>query len=210
MQSAFPPQRMRPPQPPPDGDIQRRDSAWMQGVQNGDPESFRALIEEYKGRVASSIARMTGAGVDPEELAHEVFVRVWKSAHRYEPSARLSTWLFTIARNLVLNEVRYKSRHPTVSRDALLEENSHSAAEPATPSNSQPDAALQEAELQIAIDNALQSLPENQRTAILMRRYEAASYEEIASVLEVSVSSVKSLLFRGRTTLKELLADYLT
>ena len=182
----------------------------MRGVQNGDTEAFRALIEAYKGRVAASIARMTGAGVDPEELAHEVFVRVWKSAHRYEPSARLSTWLFTIARNLVLNEVRYKSRHPTVSRDALLEENPHAAVEPSTPSITQPDAALQEAELQAAIDNALQCLPENQRTAILMRRYEAASYEEIASVLEVSVSSVKSLLFRGRTTLKELLADHLS
>jgi len=201
---------MRHPQPPPDGDPPGRDLAWMRGVQNGDTEAFRALIEAYKGRVAASIARMTGAGVDPEELAHEVFVRVWKSAHRYEPSARLSTWLFTIARNLVLNEVRYKSRHPTVSRDALLEENAHAAVEPSTPSIAQPDAALQEAELQAAIDNALQCLPENQRTAILMRRYEAASYEEIASVLEVSVSSVKSLLFRGRTTLKELLADHLS
>jgi RNA polymerase sigma-70 factor (ECF subfamily) len=181
----------------------------MRGIQKGDQEAFRSLIHAYKDRVAANIARMTGPGTDPEELAHEVFVRVWKSAHRYEPSARLSTWLFTIARNLVLNEVRYKTRHPTVSRDALLEENSEGTHEPFSPANARPDAALAEAELQAAIENALQRLPENQRTAILLRRFEDASYEEIAAILEVSVSSVKSLLFRGRTTLRELLSEHL-
>jgi len=181
----------------------------MRGVQNGDQEAFRDLIQAYKGRVAANIARMAGPGADPEELAHEVFVRVWKSAHRYEPSARLSTWLFTIARNLVLNEVRYKTRHPTVSRDALLTDNAEGAHDPSAPASTRPDAALAEAELQAAIEDALQRLPENQRTAILLRRFEDASYEEIAAVLEVSVSSVKSLLFRGRATLRELLAEHL-
>jgi RNA polymerase sigma-70 factor (ECF subfamily) len=147
--------------------------------------------------------------LDPEELAHEVFVRVWKSAHRYEPTARLSTWLFAIARNLVLNEIRYKTRHPAFSRDALLEDGHPEAEGPAANANRQPDAALLEAELHEAIDRALQTLPENQRTAILLRRYENVSYEEIATILEVSVSSVKSLLFRGRTALREALAEYL-
>ena len=193
----------------PDADVQSRDTAWMRGVQNGDPDAFRSLIEEYKGRVAASIARMAGPGTDPEELAHEVFVRVWKSAHRYEPTARLSTWLFTIARNLVLNEVRYKTRHPTVSRDAMLQDGRESAVDPRASLSAQPDALLEEAELHAAIDKALQSLPENQRTAILLRRFEDASYEEIAGVLDVSVSSVKSLLFRARASLKELLAEHL-
>jgi len=202
---------MPPSQPPSDGDLQHRDTAWMRGVQNGDEAAFRALIDAYKPRVAAAVARMTGAGsgVDPEELAHEVFVRVWKSAHRYEPSARLSTWLFTIARNLVLNEVRYKTRHPTVSRDALLEDHAAPHADPASPATARPDAVLAETELHAAIDRALQQLPENQRTAILMRRYEDASYEEIALVLNASVSSVKSLLFRARAALRELLAEHL-
>jgi len=182
----------------------------MRGVQDGDPDAFRSLIEEYKGRVAAAISRMTGSGVDPEELAHEVFVRVWKSSHRYEPTARLSTWLFTIARNLVLNEVRYRTRHPTVSRDALLEDGKEAAVDPLASLGTQPDALMEEAELHAAIDKALQSLPENQRTAVLLRRFEDASYEEIAKVLGVSVSSVKSLLFRARTSLKELLAEHLS
>lgn len=200
---------MPPPPPVPEGDLQARDTAWMRRIQAGDTEAFRALIEEYKGRVAATVARMTGAGVDPEELAHEVFVRVWKSAHRYEPSARLSTWLFTIARNLVLNEFRYKARHPAFSRDAMLSDGHADAEGPPAAASLQPDAALQQAELHAAIDRALQRLPENQRTAIILRRYEDVSYEEIATILEVSVSSVKSLLFRARATLREALAEHL-
>lgn len=199
-----------PPSPPlSEGDLQARDTDWMRRIQAGDTEAFRALIQEYQGRVAATSARLAGAGVDPEEIAHEVFVRVWKSAHRYEPSARLSTWLFAIARNLVLNEIRYKTRHPAVSRDALLEDGHPEAEGPVTSAARQPDAALLEAELHAAIDRALQALPENQRAAILLRRYEDVSYEEIASILEVSVSSVKSLLFRARTTLRETLSEYL-
>ena len=197
-------------EPPPDADeIRERDAAWMRRVQGGDPDAFRELILAYQSRVAAAAARMAGPGFDPEEIAHEVFVRVWKSAHRYEPSARLSTWLLTIARNLVLNELRYKARHPTVSRDAPAEEGG--APEDSLPAsaNNRPDSLLLERELQQAIDAALQQLPENQRTALVLRRYEELSYEEIAAVLEVSVPSVKSLLFRARSEMRLLLKDYL-
>jgi RNA polymerase sigma-70 factor (ECF subfamily) len=195
--------------PPEPEDTRLRDSEWMRRVQNGDTEAFRAVILAYQNRVAAALARMAGPGFVPEELAHEVFVRVWKSAHRYEPSAKLATWLLTIARNLFLNELRYRTRHPTVSMDALEEEGHSPAETPSGPSSQHPDAALIERELHQAIDAALQTLPENQRTAIVLRRYEDLSYEEIAAVLGVTVGSVKSLLFRARATLKELLAEYL-
>ncbi len=197
-------------QPSPEGDPERlRDLAWMQGIQNGDQEAFRELILEYQSRVAGVIARMAGSSSDAEELTHEVFVRVWRSAHRYQPSAKLSTWLLTIARNLVLNEIRYRQRHPTISRDIVREDGQY--PEDATPDTASvpPDAALLESELQQAIDDALQQLPENQRTALVLQRFEALSYEEIATLLDVSVPAVKSLLFRARTTLRELLKDYL-
>lgn len=191
-------------------DTRLRDAEWMRRVQQGDTEAFRALICAYQNRVAAALARMAGPAYDPEELAHEVFVRVWKSAHRYEPSARLSTWLLTIARNLFLNELRYKARHPTVSMDVLLEEG-HSRFEGSSGASAvHPDAALVERELQEAIDVALQKLPENQRSAMILRRYEDLSYEEISAVLGVSVGSVKSLLFRARTTLREMLAEHLS
>ena len=190
-------------------DTRLRDAEWMRRVQQGDTEAFRSLILAYQNRVAGALARMAGPAFDPEEMAHEVFVRVWKSAHRYEPSAKLSTWLLTIARNLFLNELRYRSRHPTVSMDSPLEEGQAAREGPAGPASLHPDAALIEQELQQAIDAALQKLPENQRTAMVLRRYEDLSYEEIALVLGVSVGSVKSLLFRARATLRELLAEYL-
>jgi RNA polymerase sigma-70 factor (ECF subfamily) len=201
---------------PPPADIQPeledtrlRDADWMRRVQKGDVEAFRCLILAYQNRVAAALARMAGPAFDPEELAHEVFVRVWKSAHRYEPSARLSTWLLTIARNLFLNELRYRTRHPTVSMHASEEEGHSHFDAPPGPAALHPDAALIERELHEAIDAALQKLPENQRSAMVLRRYEELSYEEIAEVLGVSVGSVKSLLFRARSTLKELLADHL-
>ncbi len=198
------------PPPSPEGDPERlRDLAWMQGIQNGDQEAFRALILEYQARVAGAIARMAGSASDPEELAHEVFVRVWRSAHRYQPSAKLSTWLLTIARNLVLNEIRYRQRHPTVSRDIVREDGQYPEDSTPDATSIQPDAALLESELHQAIDDALQQLPENQRTALVLRRYEALSYEEIATFLEMTVPAVKSLLFRARTTMRELLKDYL-
>jgi RNA polymerase sigma-70 factor (ECF subfamily) len=190
-------------------DTRLRDAEWMRRVQKGDTEAFRCLILAYQTRIAAALARMAGPAFDPEELAHEVFVRVWKSAHRYEPSARLSTWLLTIARNLFLNELRYRTRHPTVSMDASEEEGNPHFDSPSGPAALHPDAALIERELLEAIDIALQKLPENQRTAIVLRRYEDLSYEEIAVILGVSVGSVKSLLFRARTTLRELLADHL-
>ncbi len=200
---------MPPREPSPDADLaQQRDVAWMRRVQSGDMDALALLIDEHKNRVTAGVARMAGPGFDAEEITHEVFVRVWKSAARYEPSARFTTWLFTIARNLVLNEIRYKTRHPTVSRDALSQEGG-AMEEGAPEAGVRPDSALLASELEEAIDRALQALPENQRTAVVMRRYEELSYEEIAGVLEVSVSSVKSLLFRARTTLRELLKQHL-
>lgn len=190
-------------------DTRLRDAEWMRRVQQGDTEAFRALILAYQNRVAAALARMAGPAFDPEELAHEVFVRVWKSAHRYEPSAKLSTWLLTIARNLFLNELRYRTRHPTVSMDGLHEEGNPRFAPTSGSVASHPDEALVERELQEAIDVALQKLPENQRTAMILRRYEDLSYEEISAVLGVSVGSVKSLLFRARATLRDLLAEHL-
>lgn len=201
---------MPPREPLPDADLaQQRDVAWMRRVQSGDMDALKSLIDEHKNRVAAGVARMAGPGFDAEEITHEVFVRVWKSAARYEPSARFTTWLFTIARNFVLNEIRYKTRHPTVSRDALSEDGSSIVEEATAELGARPDSALLASELEEAIDLALQSLPENQRTAVIMRRYEELSYEEIAAMLEVSVSSVKSLLFRARTTLREALRQYL-
>ena len=198
-----------PPIPPNDADPDfQRDLEWMRRVQNGDLEAFRNLVETHQNRVAGLIARMVGSQFDHSELAHEVFVKVWKSAARYQPSARFTTWLMTVTRNLVLNEFRYRNRHATISLETPDEEG-QAPVDPRDFSTQTPDAALEEAELQDAIEKAIAQLPETQRTALHLRRFEGLSYEEIAEILETSVSSIKSLLFRARSELRERLRDYL-
>jgi RNA polymerase sigma-70 factor (ECF subfamily) len=195
--------------PTEDDPTAQRDLALMRSVQSGDLDAFRELVELHQNRVAGVIGRLVGSQFDHTELAHEVFVRVWKSADRYQPSARFTTWLLTITRNLVLNEIRYRSRHATVSIEPLEDEESAPRWEIRDPAAQRPDRAMEEAELQLAIERALAALPEAQRTAMHLRRYEGMAYEDIALVLETSVSSVKSLLFRARAQLKEALQEFL-
>ena len=149
---------------------------------------------------------MLGGPGDAEDIAQQVFVRVWKSAGRYEPKARFTTWLFTITRNLVFNEARRRKRKPTVSVDER-EEEYHQVVEDTHTSG--PDEDLLHAELERAVDRAIAALPEKQRLAVVLRRYEEMPYDEIGGVLSLSVPAVKSLLFRARTQLKESLQQYL-
>ena len=147
---------------------------------------------------------------EAEDLAQNVFVQVYKSASRYKSTAKFSTWLFTIARNLCLNEIRRRSRHPAESLDAPHPEQEDQPLQQFEDKAtvSPPDSVLQ-GELAQQIDRALADLPENQRSAILLCRQEELSYEEIAEVLGCSVSATKSLIHRGRETLKERLKAYL-
>lgn len=172
----------------------------------GDERAFEQLVERHQRLVVGTVGRMLGAGSDAEDIAQQVFVRVWKNAKRYEPRAKFTTWLLKITRNLVFNELRRRSRHPQVPLQSETEEeerplkDEHAVA---------PDASLLEHELQQAVDAAIASLPETQRLAVILRRYEELSYEEIAEALDQSVSAVKSLLFRARTELRQSLQRYL-
>ncbi len=183
------------------------DIALMGRVKTGDVEAFRELIETHQVRVIGTVAKMLGGDADAEDIAQQVFIRVWNSAARYEPTAKFTTWLFTIARNLVFNELRRRKRHPATSLDREDEEGRHlDAPDTTTPT---PAAALLGDELQTSIQKAIDGLPETQRMAVVLRRYEELSYEEIGEVLELSVPAVKSVLFRARTELRERLKKYL-
>ncbi|MBJ7256922.1 MAG: sigma-70 family RNA polymerase sigma factor [Akkermansiaceae bacterium] len=182
------------------------DFTLMERIGAGDHQAFRELVERHQNAVIGTVAKMLGNASESEDIAQQVFLRIWRNAKRYRPDAKFTTYLFTITRNLVFNESRRKSRKKEVSSDER-EENSNCLVE-ASPDR-QPDAELLQAELQQAVDAAIASLPETQRMAVVLRRYEQLSYEEIAETLELSVSAVKSLLFRARTTLRESLSDYL-
>ena len=147
---------------------------------------------------------------EAEDLAQNVFVQVYRSARRYKPAAKFSTWLFTIARNLCLNEIRRRSRHPAESLDqprAEAEDQPLHQVEDRRVASA-PDHLLH-GELEEKIAATLAELPENQRTALLLCRQEELSYEEIAAVLGCSLSATKSLIHRGRETLKAKLKPYL-
>jgi RNA polymerase sigma-70 factor (ECF subfamily) len=186
------------------------DASLMLRVKRGDRHAFEELVNKYKQPVINVIYRTLGDATEAEDLAQNVFVQVYKSADRYRVSAKFTTWLFTIARNLCLNEIRRRSRHPAESIDAPHPEHDdqprHQFEDAKT--FSPPDALLH-GELEEKIQQALSDLPDGQRVAILLCRQGELSYEEIAKVLGCSVSATKSLIHRGRETLKQELKPYL-
>jgi len=186
------------------------DAALMLRVQRGDRGAFTELVEKYQKPIYNFILRTLRDETEAEDLAQNTFVQVWKSAQRYRASARFTTWLFTIARNLSLNEIRRRSRHPADSLDGFAhgdEEQSAPQIEDRTAAN--PPGEVLQGELEDKLEEALSGLPENQRTAILLCQRDELSYDEIAEVLGCSLSATKSLIFRGRETLKQRLKAYL-
>lgn len=187
-------------------DEDTEDVRLMQLVAEGDTSAFEQLIERHQALVAGTVARMLGSNSDVEDIAQQVFIRVWKSASRYVPRAKFTTWLLKITRNLVFNELRRSKRHAHVP---LQSEPGAEQIPLKDETNPAPDASLLETELQRAIEEAIMQLPESQRMALVLRRYEQLSYEQIAEVLDLSVPAVKSVLFRARTELRTRLSKYL-
>src|SRR6266511_2251647 len=175
-------------------------------VAQGDTSAFEEVIDRHQALVAGTAARMLGSNSDVEDIAQQVFIRVWKSARRYVPRAKFTTWLLKITRNLVFNEMRRSKRLPHVP---LHSETGVEDPPLKDETNLAPDASLLESELQQAIEEAIQRLPETQRMALVLRRYQQLSYEQIAEVLDLSVPAVKSVLFRARTELRSRLSKYL-
>lgn len=197
---------MEAPLTPAHSDESALDHALMERIGGGDHAAFRILVERHQNAVIGTVAKMLGNPSEAEDISQQVFLRIWRNARRYRPDAKFTTYLFTITRNLVFNETRRRGRKKEVSSDER-EENSHFLIGDSP--DRQPDAELLQAELQQAVDAAIAALPDAQRMAVVLRRYEQLSYEEIADVLKLSVSAVKSLLFRARTTLRESLGGYL-
>ena len=182
----------------------------MLRVKRGDRAAFASLVEKYKQPVMNFVFRTLRDEIEAEDLAQNVFLQVYKSRDRYQRTAKFSTWLFTIARNLCLNEIRRRSRHPAESLEETHAENEDQPQRQYEDKKvALPTENVLLGELAAKIEEALGALPENQRTAILLCRQDELSYEEIAEVLDCSLSATKSLIHRGRETLKEKLKPYL-
>jgi RNA polymerase sigma-70 factor (ECF subfamily) len=186
------------------------DAVLMLRVKRGDRAAFAELVEKYKQPLFNFVFRTLRDEIETEDVAQNTFLQVWKSRARYERTAKFSTWLFTIARNLCLNEIRRRSRHPA---ESLEETHAEYDDQPSRQYEDKkiflPTETALHGELAQKIEEALAELPENQRTAILLCRQDELSYEEIAEVLDCSLSATKSLIHRGREFLKEKLKPYL-
>ena len=183
---------------------QETDEELMKRIASGDTLAFRQLVERHQSLVIATVTRMIGFS-EAEDLAQQVFLNVWRSAPRWRPEAKFTTWLLTIAKRLVFNESRRRGRARLLpqSREPDDDLPDHPDRTPG------PDQQLLGKELHRAIETALASLPEKERLAVILRRYEEMPYEEIAIVLSLSLPAVKSLLFRARNTLREKLSHYL-
>lgn len=187
------------------------DTSLMLRVRDGDREAFRALFEKHSRAVTRFAANFVGVPARGEELAQEVFLQVYRARERYEPRARFSTWLYTIAHNLCLNEVRrfdYRGRIETLDRDDPEAEGPR-IPEPADPAALDGEAVVAGRELEVRLRRLVAELPESQRTALILSRVDELRYQEIGEILDCSEQAVKSLIFRATRALKEGLKGHL-
>lgn len=178
------------------------DQDWMLRLQAGDTDAFSVLVEKYRGPVIHFLYRMVHEPALAEELAQEVFLRVYRARKSYRPRAKFTTWLFRIATNVALNALRDGRQRR--ARETSLESGEGTIAalaERADP-GANVEQTLLEAERRAQIRWAVEALPEKQRLAVLLHKYEELDYDEIAEILDCSESALKSLLFRAYETLR--------
>jgi RNA polymerase sigma-70 factor (family 1) len=183
----------------------------MLRFQEGDMAAFQQLFNRYSSSVVNFAFRFVHSRERAEELAQEVFLQVYRWQNRYEPKAKFSTWLFKIANNHCLNEVRkgeYRVSHESLDSQPNDEGDGRERELPDTNPRKGDDilAAKQAAD---KIQKILQRLPESQRSAVLLSRFEGLSYQEVAEVLGTTEKAVKSLVFRATQSLREGLREFL-
>jgi RNA polymerase sigma-70 factor (ECF subfamily) len=183
----------------------RTDIQLMLDVKAGDESSFALLLQKYRSPLVNFLFRMVRDTATAEDLAQEVFLRVYRARKQYSPSAKFTTWLFRIATNLALNSVRDNRHHQMeVSLDAPAEEDQAPTELPAR--EMRIDEYMVERDRSEFIRRTIASLPEKQRVAVLLHKYEEMDYGEIAKILDCSESALKSLLFRAYENLRVQLA----
>jgi RNA polymerase sigma-70 factor (ECF subfamily) len=181
-----------------------RDAELMLRVREGDSLSFSLLLEKHRGPVIHFLYRMVLNQAIAEELAQEVFLRVYRSRATYEPTAKFTTWLFRIATHLALNSIR-DGRNEKLQESLDREVTDGPVRQVATGEPNVEQMLLRQARL-LEVRQAIESLPVKQRAAVLMHKYDEMEYSQIAGVLNCSESAVKSLLFRAYEALRARLA----
>jgi RNA polymerase sigma-70 factor (ECF subfamily) len=183
----------------------------MLRVRDDDQSAFAELVELYHKRLVTVMHHLVSNAEEAEDLAQEVFLRVYRGRKKYHPRAKFSTWLFTIANNLALNVLRTRQRKPVVALN--VRDSGPLGPRPmeqlAQDKGNQPMYRMQQQELAGIVQQALAGLNERQRVAVVLNKFEDMNYAEIAEVMGLTTKGVKSLLSRARENLREVLRDYI-
>src|SRR6059058_814175 len=186
------------------------DHALLQGTLAGDEDAFAELVSRYRNQITSYIYRMTNDYDGAVDLAQETFVRVFRAADRYQTSYAFSTYIYRIATNLAISELRKRKRRRLVSLTGFFQETEGDEAREFDPADAMPlqDVALVDNERRAAVTRAISTLPEKYRAPLVLRDVEGKSYDEIARILETSEGTVKSRINRARNFLRDKMRNY--
>ncbi|MGH9882651.1 MAG: RNA polymerase sigma factor [Pyrinomonadaceae bacterium] len=187
------------------------DHALLEATRTGNEDAFAELVSRYRNQITSYIYRMTSDYDGAVDLAQETFVRVYRAADRYQQSHAFSTYIYRIATNLAISELRKRKRRRLVSLTGFFQSNDGSEAREFNPADERPlqDTEMVDAERRNAVQRAISTLPEKYRAPLILRDVDGRSYEEIARILETSEGTVKSRISRARGFLREKMRAYL-
>jgi RNA polymerase sigma-70 factor (ECF subfamily) len=180
---------------------------WMKAFQAGSEPAFDRLVEAYSGQVYALFTRFLGQVPEREDMVQEVFLRVLRSRDRYTPTARFSTYLYRVAFNLAVNHTE-RDRNPRSLDEEPSDEEGKTRNAPTSPEDD-PARRMETSDVVHAVREAIASLPESQRMALILAKYEELSFAEISVVLGSSEKAIKSLVHRARESLRERLKPFL-
>ena len=179
----------------------------MARIAEGDEYAFEILVHRHQASVLNLAYRFIGDRTQAKDLAQEVFLRVWQAAKSYEPKAKFATWIYRITANLCFNELKSARRKKLLQFLRFNADHEIQTEEDFPDRSPSAEDLLVARERNLQVTDALQSLPENQRLAIILKRYDDLSYEEIGRIMGCSVSAVESLLVRAKGTLQKKLKN---
>lgn len=182
----------------------------MGQFQSGNVDAFQEIFDRYSARLINFAYRLLNSREEAEDIAQQVFLRIYRRKESYKASRPFRPWIFSITSRLISNRLRDRTRQRTLSLDSLqhAEYQGSPAGFPDAPS-ALPEESLESKQVAAAVRQALEELPESQRNVVLLAKFEGMSYDEIAQTLNLSLPSVKSLLFRARLALKKSLSTTL-
>lgn len=187
------------------------DHALLEATRTGDQDAFAELVSRYRNQITSYIYRMTSDYDGAVDLAQETFVRVYRARDRYQRSYAFSTYIYRIATNLAISELRKRKRRKLVSLTGFFQQSDGGEPKELNPPDCRPlqDSELVDAERRNAVQRAIGTLPEKYRAPLILRDVDGRSYDEIAKILETSEGTVKSRISRARGFLREKMRAYL-